>query len=127
MTVIARDPAPAPFSEPPRVVFGRLAELAARGCDVAQQERVEHQIADVVAFVRLVGEVDGVDGPVPVAAIDRLLAAAANTERPLPQRVTVLAWLHQMLSSSSVSRGAARGSSPEREREASWTTAAKRY
>lgn len=96
MTVIARDAGPAPFAEPPRVVFGRLAELAARGCDRAQQAYVEHQIADVVAFVRRRGEVDGADGPVPVAAIDRLLAVAADTERPLPQRVTVLAWLHQM-------------------------------
>jgi hypothetical protein len=86
--------------EAPHVAFGRLAELAARACDGAQQALVEHQISMVVALVRLRTDVEGLDGtPVSLGAIDPLLTAAADTGRPLPQRVTVLARLYDVLNS----------------------------
>lgn len=70
--------------------LGRLAEIAARFGDTRRADPVERRIAAALAALRERGDTGD-------AATDRLLAAAADTARPLSRRVAVLAHLHRML------------------------------
>ncbi len=65
--------------------LGRLAQLAAQATERNGTETLETRIAAVLGELR--------DHPAPA----RLVAAAADTTRPLARRVAVLAALHRAL------------------------------
>ena len=70
--------------------LGRLAELAALVTDPSGVEDLERQVAAALASLRERDRI-GDNGT------DRLLAAAADTARPLSRRVAALAQLHRTL------------------------------
>jgi iron-sulfur cluster repair protein YtfE (RIC family) len=98
-----------------RAEYGRLAEAARAPRDAAHQALIEEQIAVTLSFLHhhhteediwlwptlrqhaphAIADLDRLETQ--HAKVDPLIAAAADTKRPLPQRAAVLAELHEAI------------------------------